>query len=38
MADINIERNARARWPWVVGVILLLLLLWFAADLIRGSV
>lgn len=38
MADINIERKARARWPWVVSVILLLLLLWFAADLIRGSV
>jgi len=36
MADINIERRSRARWPWIVGAILLLLLLWFAADLIRS--
>lgn len=37
MADINIERKSRARWPWIVAVVLLLLLLWFAAQMIMRT-
>lgn len=36
MADINIERRSRSRWRWILGALLLFLLFWFAAELIRS--
>lgn len=32
MADINVERKKKSIWPWILGAIALLLLIWaFAA-------
>lgn len=41
MADINVERKERSIWPWILGLLALLLLIWLLVELFdrdRGDV
>lgn len=37
MADINVERKGPSIWPWIIGLIVLALLVWFLADMFMGN-
>lgn len=34
MADINVERRGPRIWPWIIGVIILVLLIWAIAEIV----
>lgn len=33
MADINVERRGPKVWPWIIGLIILVLLIWAIAEI-----
>lgn len=35
MADINVERKSPSIWPWTVGLLVLALLIWAIAEMVR---
>lgn len=38
MADINVERRGPRVWPWIIGLVVLVLLIWAIAELVdRGE-
>jgi len=37
MADINVERRGPSIWPWIVGLIVLALVVYFVAGMMRGD-
>ncbi len=34
MADINVERRGPKIWPWIIGLIILVLLIWAIAQIV----
>jgi hypothetical protein len=37
LADINVERRGPTVWPWIVGIIILVLLIWAIAEIVDRS-
>lgn len=37
MADINVERKRPSLVPWLIGLVLLAVLIWAAAQLLSGD-
>lgn len=37
MADISVERKGPSIWPWILGIVVLALLVWFLADAFTGD-
>lgn len=35
MADIDIQRKERGPWPWIIGALVLILVIWGIAELVR---
>lgn len=34
MADINVERRGPRVWPWIIGIVILVLLIWAIAEIV----
>lgn len=34
MADINVERRGPKVWPWIIGLVVLVLLIWAIAEMV----
>lgn len=37
MADINVERRGPRVWPWIIGILLLILLIWIIAEVMNSN-
>lgn len=37
MADLNVERKGPSIWPWVIGLLALVLVIWAAAEFLEGG-
>ena len=36
MADIDIQEKRRSAWPWIIGLLGLVLVVWVAAEMLGG--
>lgn len=37
MAEIKVERKGRSVWPWIVGLVVLAVLVWFLIGSLEGD-